>query len=146
MDEIQEEKFQWIPEYETGIEIIDEQHRDLFRRFDKFVLAVYRGTAIKQLDEIMEFLEEYIDVHFETEEALMVRFSYTHYRHHRDEHFRFKTEFEKLKKSLGKRGGDSYLAIAVERLLTSWWKNHILNTDMKYVPEMAEQYNREKKS
>jgi len=135
-------QFTWTQEYETGIPKIDEQHRELFKRMDKLVLAVYNGSGEKDLMTLVDFLESYVEDHFSLEEELMLRYRYSEYSKHKEEHRQFTVSFDKLKNDFYRKGGDRYLAINAEKILSGWWKKHILGSDMRYVPEIADRYNR----
>ena len=39
------EKFTWTSEYNTNIESIDNQHKELFKKIDKLALALYKGEV-----------------------------------------------------------------------------------------------------
>lgn len=59
--------WQWTSSLETGIEAIDEQHKELFKRIDQLELALYNGRAASELVKLMEYLGLYITEHFELE-------------------------------------------------------------------------------
>jgi hemerythrin len=128
------EKLPWSEEYETGIKIIDKQHRALFRSLDGFTLAIYDGEGKEKLKQLMWFLDDYVNEHFDTEEKLMLSNNYPEYDVHVRAHEQFATLFKNIKKDFQDRGGDTYLAIRLEKEIRVWWENHILVMDKKYVP------------
>lgn len=138
--------FDWNPEYETGIKSIDDQHRELFKRLDKLTLAIYKGRAKSELDPLFDFLESYIKDHFTLEEELMLRYQYGEYPRHLDEHRFFMTSLSKLRRELDRSGSDNYLAIEAEKILSTWWKKHILGSDMGYAAHLREAYHRDNSS
>ena len=127
-------KFDWQPQYETHIKVIDRQHRELFEHIDKLTLAMYRGDSVFELNEIMGYLDKYITEHFITEERLMSEVHYSQYFEHKAEHNHFKELYESLLKDFNIHGPDSYFAIRIEKEIRGWWEKHVLKTDMKYVP------------
>ena len=131
------EKFTWTSDYETGIDVIDAQHRDLFKKFDNFCLAIYGGEGKTRLGELISFLDIYIQDHFEVEEALMSINNYPEYYKHIELHRKFSAIYNRFKKEFEKRGGDTYMALQLEREIRGWWKNHILSADMMYVPYIS---------
>ena len=128
--------FKWDSRLETGIESIDKQHRELFRRFDALELAIYEGRsrANQELVKMMEYLESYVEKHFDLEEDEMMRVNYTDFSRHRAEHEKFRMQFEKFRLEYKKSGADFYLTLNVDRELRKWWEHHILEMDMAYVP------------
>ena len=52
--------WQWDSSLETGIEPIDEQHKELFNRTGQLVLAINSGRSSPGLAKLMECLESYI--------------------------------------------------------------------------------------
>ncbi len=128
------ERLTWSEEYETGIKIIDTQHRALFRSIDSFTLAVYDGEGRDKLKQLIWFLDDYVNEHFDTEEKLLLSNEYPEFNEHVRAHEQFTALFKDIKKDFQDRGGDTYLAIRLEKEIRNWWENHILIMDKKYVP------------
>jgi hemerythrin len=128
------ERLTWSDEFETGVEIIDQQHRALFRSIDGFTLAIYEGEGKGKLKQLMWFLDDYVNDHFDTEEKLLLQNDYPDINVHVNAHEQFTALFKEIKKEFLDRGGDSYLAIRLEKEIRNWWESHILKMDMKYVP------------
>jgi hemerythrin len=126
--------WEWTSKLETGIEKIDEQHKELFNRIDRLELAIYKGQAAAELSALLEYLESYIIEHFETEEQLMLDHVYPNFAPHSREHTEFRNIFTEILDSCKNKGADSYLAIDVSKKMRKWWENHILKTDMAYKP------------
>ena len=128
--------FKWDKRLETGIEAIDIQHRELFRRFDALELAIYEGKsrANSELVKMMEYLESYVEEHFDLEEDEMMKVKYEDFSRHRAEHEKFRMQFEKFRQEYAKNGADFYLTLDVDRELRKWWEHHILEIDLAYVP------------
>jgi hemerythrin len=124
----------WKEEYETGISEIDEQHRELFRRIDKLLLAMYKNEERSELDSLRKFMIEYIEDHFTYEENLMKRANYSDYIKHKNEHTSFITLYKSFEKEIVNKGAGIYLANRMVRDLRKWWENHILKVDMLYKP------------
>ncbi len=80
----------WKDKYKIGIDLIDEQHEELFGRVAKFLEAVQReGNWDQKLTEIkatMSFMQEYVLVHFKAEEALQKAISYPDLEAHKEAH------------------------------------------------------------
>lgn len=128
--------FVWDKRLETGIEAIDAQHRELFKRFDALELAIYesRTRATTELVMMIEYLDRYVKEHFDLEEDLMMKAHYPDFSRHRAEHGKFRLLFEGFKKEYKEKGADFYLTLDVDRELRKWWERHVLEMDMAYVP------------
>lgn len=126
--------WQWTSSLETGIEAIDGQHKELFRRIDQLELALYNGRAASELIILMEYLGSYISEHFELEERLMLDNAYPDFAVHAKQHQEFRNIYTGMLGEFKTRGSDSYLALDVDKKMRKWWENHILKMDLAYVP------------
>jgi len=89
----------WDKTLETGIQKVDEQHKELFRRIE---LLTDTKNA-KRTYEMLEFLEEYVHVHFRDEEALQAQSGYPKAAQHSAYHAAFVETIRQLKKKLQSR-------------------------------------------
>ena len=128
------EKWQWNSRLETGIDLIDEQHRELFVRIDQLELAIYNGSVSKELKGILEYLNSYILEHLEAEEQLLRDCNYPDFDRHIEQHEEFRKLIAEMSASYKEKGGDNYFAIDVDKQLRKWWENHILKMDLAFVP------------
>lgn len=128
----------WDKRLETGIEIIDDQHRELFRRIDSLELSLYDGKPKVEVVMMIEYLETYVEEHFDSEEDLMVRVAYPELNRHRQEHDQFRGIYTKIRNEYDRKGSDSYLALDVDKEIRKWWESHILKSDMDFVPYVKE--------
>lgn len=126
--------FEWNSSYETGIDIIDEQHQELFSKIDAISLAIYEGQGKKKVGELIDFMDAYIANHFKTEEKILYDNFYPDFTKHLSYHQEFTRSFKEYSGDFNKNGPDNYLAIRMEKEIRSWWENHILKIDMLYVP------------
>ena len=128
------EPFQWTKNFDTGVFDIDNQHRELFRRIDRLTLALYEGEGKAELKNLLSYLDSYVHEHFKIEESLMRENNFPQYKQHLEKHRGFKELFSDIQQDFKDRGGDAYLAIRFEKEIRTWWENHVLKTDMEYVP------------
>jgi hemerythrin len=126
-------KFEWNTSFETGIRIIDEQHKELFKYLDELTLGVYQGRGKDQIRIMIDFLEKYTEEHFTTEESMFRRTGYAGISKHIEAHNIFRTNLKNFREDF-RKGRENYLAIHLEKNLKNWWETHILKTDMEYVP------------
>lgn len=55
---------EWSTELTTGVERIDNQHKELINRINKLQGASREGKGKEVIDELMVFLEDYIKSHY----------------------------------------------------------------------------------
>ncbi len=75
-------------------------------------------------------LEKYTQTHFVAEEAQMERAGYPGLNLHRGEHRTFIAKIKEFKDHV--EAGELSESVAVLTFLTSWLKNHIMQTDKEY--------------
>jgi hemerythrin len=116
----------------TGIEKIDEQHEELFRRMENMELALLSGLGESELNQLVSYLEDNITEHFRAEEDFMTRLNYPLNLLHRhvEQHNEFKTAFRQFMKKYRERGADKYLVIDFDRDIRKWREKHILKLDL----------------
>ncbi|HNW29406.1 MAG TPA: bacteriohemerythrin [Spirochaetota bacterium] len=127
-------KLEWNKSIETGIELIDNQHRELIKRIDALDLAIYSGKAKTELVIMLEYLATYVSGHFEAEEKMMMAVNYPDFSKHYEEHKKFKEVYGRILQEYKVKGADSYLAMELDRQVRQWLEHHLMVTDAAYVP------------
>ena len=122
---------QWTQNMETGIGIVDEQHRELFRRIDQLLDAMRAGKGREHVGELMEFLKGYVMEHFRTEEAIWRKGGLPDFERHRAVHEAFKRDLAQLADEHARDPGKLSLTIEVQRRVMEWLREHILKVDKK---------------
>jgi hemerythrin len=120
----------WKQSYQTGIAILDEQHRGLFAALGRLHAAKRAGAIEEETGDLMAFLKDYTGTHFKTEEDLMLAHGYVGYQEHKVHHDWFVAEVAALESRL--RSGKAE-ATAVVELIGNWIHHHILEVDSRYV-------------
>ncbi|WP_207765403.1 bacteriohemerythrin [Cuspidothrix issatschenkoi] len=122
---------QWRPEYETGNDIIDEQHKSLFSTINALNSAMLEGQGEALLEKTLDSLKDYTTVHFDTEEKFMLDHKYPDYIEHKQKHEALKAKVLSFEK---KNYDDlSKLTNAVSHFLTDWLIHHIKDEDKKMI-------------
>lgn len=67
------EVFPWNKNFETGITIIDEQHKKLVSLLNKLAETLTRNNQV-EISRVFDELAEYANFHFETEETIWVTY------------------------------------------------------------------------
>ena len=126
--------FEWQSEFETGITIIDQQHQELLEKNQQFPLSLYQGAEQLELIKISNFMQGYVEYHFKTEEDLFKKYNYPGIDEHIKQHAAFRIIQNGIMTKV--KAGKTPLSYAIEvgNQLNDWWTNHILGSDLKYVP------------
>ncbi|PIQ24489.1 guanylate cyclase [bacterium (Candidatus Blackallbacteria) CG17_big_fil_post_rev_8_21_14_2_50_48_46] len=121
--------FQWKKEYNLGIPMIDQQHQQLLNQISKLLYTVHHEGKTNW-EEILHFLEEYVHLHFQTEEALMEKYNYPFLNEHRYEHHCFTENYLNLRRELySERHDRLYLLFKIDLFLVDWLINHTTKND-----------------
>lgn len=120
----------WNARYETGIELIDAQHRSLFDAINQLAEAFRLGLSREQARESLAFLMRYVGEHFQTEERFMEDLGFPGLAAHRAEH----DELTGMTQDLAIRlAGGEPVTMDVTIFISDWLQRHIRESDLKYV-------------
>ncbi len=122
---------QWSSNMETGIGVVDEQHRELFRRIDQLLDAMRSGKGRQVVGELLNFLGRYADEHFRTEEGIWSRAGLPDLDQHLRAHEGFRRDFAELAAAYERDPSKLSLTIEVQRRVMEWLREHILRVDKK---------------
>jgi hemerythrin len=122
---------EWTDDLSVGVEHIDEQHRELFRRINQLVEAVKKSECKYIIGDVMKFLHDYAVEHFGDEEALMVRRDYPGYKPHRAEHLKFIRDLAGMEEELRDEKSSYTRSVYTNQMVVDWIINHIKKRDMK---------------
>ncbi|SHM42156.1 hemerythrin [Caldanaerovirga acetigignens] len=119
----------WTEDLSTGIETIDEQHKELFKRVNDLMEACTKGKGKQEVEKVIGFLGDYVVMHFGEEEKIMKAESYPGYDGHKNQHEIFIKKFEEFKGKLEQTGPTVDLVVKMNGFLVDWLINHIKKTD-----------------
>jgi hemerythrin len=129
----------WRKELNTGIELIDNQHKELFSRFDRFLMACEAGHASENLNQLLDFLASYVQQHFSDEEELQKKSAYPGYEEHAVEHASFVSRLERLQLDVACEGVALHHVIDTNGLLFKWIVSHISSSDKVFGSYLSKQ-------
>lgn len=119
---------EWTQALSVGVDEIDDQHRELFRRAAKLLEGLRRGEP-EEVGGLIDFLYEYAVTHFGAEEQFMRASRYTGYVRHKAEHDRFVSDLLALAGEHDRKGAGAFMALKVSHWLVQWLKEHVSGTD-----------------
>lgn len=128
------EKLFWDKKYETGIDVIDFQHRILLERTNDLIELVNKNETQDNMFPILIFLEDYTLYHFDTEEQFFDSFDYINKEKHLEEHREFIKKIIEFKEQYAK--GTVKIDKDLLDYLLNWLISHILGTDMSFAKDL----------
>jgi hemerythrin len=120
---------QWRDNLATGNEDIDEQHQEMFRRYNRLLAACKEGYGKEEARIMLIFLGDYVKEHFSAEERLQIRSGYPGYSAHRQMHAGFVKTLRDLEEQLRTDGATVSLVIQTNQILADWLTQHISGAD-----------------
>ncbi len=120
----------WNPRYETGIQFIDDQHKQLLDLVNKLHDGFQSGMPKDEINALLDFMVVYIANHFTTEESFMQEHGYPDLKAHQAQHMTFMTKV----KHLAERWKTSTPPTASEfaRFIQDWLAHHVSEVDMGF--------------
>lgn len=124
------EIFPWNKNFETGIELIDEQHQKLVNILNKLAAHLANRSDEVILNDIFNELANYADYHFKTEEKIWDEYFQDDIwsLEHKDTHGSFMAQVITIKNNEARKPLDDVVYDIVS-FLSKWLAYHILDTD-----------------
>jgi hemerythrin len=124
-------KLSWNPNYSVGEPTLDAQHQKLMGLCNRLstCLADNDERANAMFFEILADLSAYAREHFETEESILRACKYPRLTTQEADH----AEYERhVREFLASARGSVLDKADLLKLMTNWWRDHILIADMDY--------------
>jgi hemerythrin len=116
--------FKWRDEYSVGVEVLDDQHRQMFELAERMISVQPEETR-----KLIVELYRYVAQHFAVEESHMKAIGYPDFDVHRRQH-------EQLIENLnGMTRGfvpTARTTLKLKMFFFDWLRSHILKSDRKY--------------
>lgn len=129
---------QWDDSLKSGIEEIDNQHRELFEIFNR-IRAVDTTKDKKELKNLLKELGDFGFKHFLTEEAYMKYFNYEYYEYHKFLHDKLREEFKKVSTKLLAEENLIRILPTIVNFVEVWIQDHYKSADIKMAEFLREQ-------
>jgi len=120
---------EWNEKLATGNSVIDNQHKELFARFDSLLTACNERKGKDEVYNLLQFLGDYVKSHFALEERLQQESNYPHYGEHKAQHEGFIRDLQGLESQLKQEGASLSLVIQTNQTMVNWLIQHINITD-----------------
>jgi hemerythrin len=122
----------WTPDLAVGVDLIDTQHKELIDKMNELDRAVRLSRGVPKIIKTLDFLIEYTDYHFGTEEKNMVEQEYPHYDFHKGQHAEFVNTLKNLEMDFEEEGATEALAESINTFMFNWLVKHIKTVDVQF--------------
>ena len=119
----------WNPGWETGHALIDQQHKALLAQFEALLVAIHENHPEDRIPGLLNYLADYVEIHFSMEEAKMQETGYPLFKGHKAIHDDMRTRVAQLLD--GFRNDPSTMTDEVIDFLTDWLLRHINEEDRR---------------
>ena len=120
----------WNDDFNTGIPIIDEQHRAMVATINTLFYLIKEGDGIEALKPSLLSLEYYIATHFITEKKILEKTDFPKLKSHLQLHEDMKKEKERIERDAIYNKDPMVLL----HFLKEWLPEHLIHEDSKYIP------------
>ena len=122
----------WNTRYSTGIQLIDEQHKELFSIVNELRRSTQQEVVDREvIEKHLETLLELSARHFVTEEAFMAQYGYPDLTQHVAEHASMLASLRELQTKFLE--SHHTMALMVPTFMEGWLKHHISDGDFGFV-------------
>ena len=125
----------WKDKYELGVSLVDEQHKELFRRVDTFMQTLRSSSSwedkVQGVNETLEFMKNYVVEHFRDEEAYQKKIGYPDYENHKKIHADMVNYVVQVSREYEQSGFDEKLMQQFGGKLLAWLINHVAAEDQR---------------
>ena len=120
---------QWTEDLSTDVPEIDAQHKELFSRINRLLEACNQGKGRTEVGKTLSFLEDYVLIHFSTEEKIMAERLYPEYAGHKAQHVQFISNLGSLKHQFAAEGPSVHVILLTNHTVVDWLRRHIRKLD-----------------
>ncbi|MBN1223762.1 MAG: hemerythrin family protein [Candidatus Aminicenantes bacterium] len=131
-------KIEWEDSLSVGVNQIDEQHKMLIQKLKDLSDAINEGHEYSKILKTLDFMIDYTDFHFSTEEGTMAENDYPGLDLQKKQHEEFKATLNNILEDYKEEGPTSSLAESINVFLFNWLIKHIKGVDSKLGEFFAE--------
>lgn len=123
----------WKDEFKIGIEEIDKDHESIIMEFGKLYNLMKNGEGHEYYKELLNFLDNYVNIHFRKEESIQEKFLYDDMDKHKKMHIQFENHVKNIMKNNSNREATNEDLIKINLFVKNWLIHHIFIEDKKIV-------------
>jgi hemerythrin-like metal-binding protein len=121
----------WDPSMSTGIEALDNQHKQLISWLNDLLDAMSLGRGRGEVEGLLDKLSGYVAMHFGHEEDCMTKYNCPVAAQNAAAHQTFVVTFAGIREEYERDGATARLVVHVENELMRWLVGHIKGTDTR---------------
>lgn len=121
--------FEWNDALNTGVPLIDIQHKELIRAFNDLADAIEQNKGASAVGKLLAFLQYYVEWHFAREEKCADEWQCPISEINKKAHQRFIEKFGRLYSQFRESDLNDDVARLVHRELSDWIVYHVLKVD-----------------
>lgn len=115
----------------TGFVLIDRQHEEIYEKFDDLSDQLERSGDAEILRRTLDYLVQYVNIHFDFEETAMKAYGYPHRVEHMTAHLVLRENARALRDEAASEGPSPDLVERARQLLAEALFAHIGEHDLK---------------
>ena len=119
---------EWKDEYSTGIEDVDDEHRDLIDIVNRLYDLMLAQDSKLTVPAFFDGLIKGVSAHFALEERIMDESGYPESARHREDHARLLDELRELKEAFARAEEVDSIELAMR--LEPWFSRHLIIHDL----------------
>ncbi len=119
----------WDPSMTTGVDSLDDQHRQLISWLNDLLAAMSMGRGRAELAGLLDQLGSYTVTHFGKEEVCMAKNNCPVASQNVAAHKDFIVTFTSFREEFDRDGATAHLVVRIETELMRWLTSHIKRTD-----------------
>lgn len=124
------DEIQWSEALSVGDATIDSQHKELFSKIE-ILCKNENEKDTKLLRGMLDYLNQYIFLHFRHEEAYMKEHNFPQLIEHQKMHKNFVSKHDQMVINFLDPNSEIVLR-DLEEFLVAWWTGHVAGADAKY--------------
>ena len=132
-------KIEWSDGLSVGVKLVDDQHKELLSKMNAISHAIEHNHDVESITKTLDFMMEYTDYHFGTEEKHMEATKYPRIEYHKKMHVEFVDMIKKMTTDYFEDGATQELAESVNVFLFNWLVKHIKGVDGAFGKYLKEQ-------
>lgn len=125
-------EIKWDDSLSVGIDLIDEQHKMLIQKIQDLSEAVSAARGLEKILQTLEFMIDYTEFHFGTEEKHMTELGYPGTEEHKQRHKEFVSTLNHMVEDFEEDGATEALSTSINTFLINWLIKHIKLIDCKF--------------
>ena len=125
----------WQESYATGVQIIDDQHRQIFQTINELFDLLQSAAPLPQILDTLDFLIAYAVNHFQTEESFMSENGYPNLPEHHEEHRNLIERIHTIRARF--KSPEPPTLPELSRMVNDWTSHHLGEVDMGYIRFLA---------